>query len=104
MKQTRKKYAKEFKVKAVELGNLRGNVPEVARELDISADLIYRWRRELKGNAGLAFGGNGKNQLTSEEKEIERLKKELADVRMERDILKKAVRIFSVSDGKSTGS
>ena len=67
MKEERKTYSKEFKQKAVELGNVRGNVQEIARELGIRAELIYRWRRE-------------------------------------RDILKKAVSIFSVSDRKSTGS
>jgi transposase len=41
--------------------------------------------------------------MTDEEKEIARLKKELADMQMERDILKKAVGIFSKNDGKYTG-
>ena len=104
MKETRKNYSKEFKQKAVELGNVRGNVQEIARELGIRAELIYRWRREMGSDPTLAFGGNGKKQLTEEQKELARLKKELADVKMERDILKKAVSIFSVSDRKSTGS
>lgn len=104
MKDTRKIYSKEFKEKAVELGNVRGNVQEIARELGIRAELIYRWRMELGNNPSLAFGGKGKKQLTEEQKELARLKKELADVKIERDILKKAVSIFSVSDRKSTGS
>ena len=104
MNEHRKTYSKEFKQKAVELSNARGNVQEISRELDIRPELIYRWRRELNLNPGLAFGGNGKKQLTEEQKELERLKRELADVTMERDILKKAVRIFSVSDRKSTNS
>ena len=104
MKEERKTYSKEFKQKAVELGNLRGNVQEIARELGIKADLIYRWRRETGADPSLAFGGKGKKQLTEEQKEMARLRKKLADVEMERDILKKAVSIFSVSDRKSTGS
>lgn len=104
MKETRKIYSKEFKQKAIELSNLRGNVQEVARELDIRAALIYRWQKELSTRPALAFSGNGKKQLTDEQKELARLKRELADVRMERDILKKAVSIFSVSDRKSTNS
>lgn len=102
MKSTRKNYSKEFKQKAVELSNVRGNVQEIARELGINADFIYRWRREFNNNPSLAFSGNGNKQLTEEQKELARLKKELADVKMERDILKKAVSIFSASDRKST--
>jgi transposase len=104
MNETRKIYSKEFKQKAVELSRLRGNTQEVARELEIRATLIYRWQKELNAQPALAFGGNGKKQLTEEQKELARLKRELADVRMERDILKKAVSIFSVSDRKSINS
>jgi transposase len=102
MKRTRKIYSKEFKQKAVELSNVRGNVQEIARELGINAEFIYRWRREFANNPSLAFSGNGNKQLTEEQKELARLKRRLADVEMERDILKKAVSIFSVSDKKST--
>lgn len=104
MKETRKIYSKEFKQKAVELSNVRGNVQEIAKELEIRAELIYRWRKEFGKNPTLAFGGNGKRQMTEEQKELYRLRKELADVKMERDILKKAVSIFSVSDRKSSNS
>jgi transposase len=104
MSENRKTYSKEFKRKAVELSNVRGNVAQVARELGVQAEFIYRWRRELGLNAQEAFSGNGKKQLTEEQKEIARLKRALADAEMERDILKKAVSIFSVSDRKSTNS
>ncbi len=104
MKESRKTYSKEFKQKAVELSNVRGNVQEIARELDIIPELIYRWRKELALRPGLAFGGNGKKQLTEEQKELARLNRALEDMTMERDILKKAVRIFSVSDRKSINS
>ena len=104
MKENRKIYSKEFKQKAVELSNVRGNVSEIARELGVNPDLLYRWRREQGRNPTLAFSGNGNKQLTSEEKELQRLRVELADVKMERDILKKAVGIFSASDRKYTGS
>lgn len=104
MNNNRKNYSKEFKQKAVELSNVRGNVQEIARELGIEANLIYRWRREVGINPGQAFEGNGNKQLTAEQKEIARLKRALADAQMERDILKKAVSIFSVSDRKSTNS
>lgn len=104
MKGTRKSYSKEFKQKAVELSNVRGNVQEIAREPGVGAELIYRWRRELSNNPSLAFGGKGNKQLTEEQRELERLRKELKNMKMERDILKKAVSIFSLSDRKSTNS
>jgi transposase len=104
MAETRKVYDKAFKQKAVELSNVRGNVQQISRELDVRPELIYRWRRELGLNPQVAFSGNGNKQQKAEQKEIQRLKKELADAEMERDILKKAVRIFSVSDSRSTGS
>lgn len=104
MKEKRKVYSKEFKQKAVELSNVRGNVQEIARELGVSAEFIYRWRKEMDLNPSLAFGGNGKKQLTEEQKEIARLRRELDDMKLERDILKKAVSIFSVSDRKSSNS
>ena len=104
MAETRRIYSKEFKQKAVELSNVRGNVQEIARELDVSAELIYRWRKESNNNPGLAFGGNGKKQLTEDQRALAKLQKELADVKMERDILKKAVSIFSASDRKSINS
>ena len=104
MKNSRKIYSKEFKLKAVELSNVRGNAQEIARELGIDAALIYRWRKEFSNNPDLAFSGNGKAQLTEEQKELKRLRRELADVKMERDILKKAVSIFSVNDRKSSNS
>jgi len=104
MSTNRKTYSKEFKQKAVELSNVRGNVAEVARELGVNPEFIYRWRREIGINTQTAFGGNGKKQLTEEQKEISRLKRALADAELERDILKKAVSIFSTNDRKSMGS
>lgn len=102
MSENRKVYSKEFKRKAVELSNVRGNVAEIARELGVNPEFIYRWRREIGINPQQAFSGNGKPQLTEEQKEIARLKRALADAQMERDILKKAVGIFSANDRKST--
>tara|TARA_B100001750_G_C15414093_1_gene549347 strand:- start:209 stop:427 length:219 start_codon:yes stop_codon:yes gene_type:complete len=50
------------------------------------------------------FPGRGNTKMTDEQKEIARLKKDLKDAQMERDILKKAIRIFSASDRTNTGS
>ena len=51
-----------------------------------------------------AFPGHGNPKMTAEQKEIAKLKKELREAKLERDILKKAVSIFSKSDGKYSGS
>ena len=102
MTKPRKKYDREFKRKAVELSFARGNAKEIAEELGIRPELLYRWRREYQQYENNSFPGKGKPKMTELEKENARLKKELRDAKMERDILKKAVSIFSRSDGKST--
>ena len=104
MTQERQKYDREFKQKAVELSFARGNAPEIADELGIRPELLYRWRREYQQYEKNSFPGKGKPKMTDLEKEVARLQKELRDAKMERDILKKAVSIFSKSDGKSTNS
>lgn len=104
MTQERKFYDREFKQKAVELSYARGNAREIAEELGILPELLYRWRREFQKYQNNSFPGKGKPKMTDLEREISRLNKELRDTKMERDILKKAVSIFSKSDGKSTSS
>ena len=104
MTQERKFYDREFKQKAVELSYARGNTKEIAEELGIHPELLYRWRREFKKYENNSFPGKGKAKMTDLERENARLRKELRDAKMERDILKKAVSIFSKSDGKSTNS
>jgi transposase len=101
---TRRKFTREFKLNAVELSYRRENIKELAVELNIRVELLYRWRAEFATLEGGSFPGNGKKKLTEEESELEKLRKELADVRMERDILKKAVGIFSKSDGRYSNS
>ena len=91
----RQKYDRDFKQKAVELSFARGNAKEIARELGIRPELLYRWRREYQRYEKNSFPGKGKPKMTD-------LESELRDAKMERDILKKAVSIFSRSDGKST--
>ncbi|HDJ33245.1 MAG TPA: transposase [Bacteroidetes bacterium] len=101
---TRRKYDQEFKKMAVELSRHREDICKLAEELDIKPDLLYRWRREAQQVRGGAFPGHGNPKQTEEQKEIAKLKKELRDTQMERDILKKAVSIFSRSDGKYSNS
>ncbi len=93
----RRKYDRDFKRNAVLLCAEPGRtVAEVADNLGISKDLIYRWRREYDlSNGKHAFPGNGVEALTEEQKQIRELEKKLRETEMERDILKKAMAIFS---------
>jgi transposase len=100
----RRKFDREFKQMVIELSNNRGDLTALAAELDIRIDLIYRWRREAMVHQASSFPGQGNKILTEEQKEIIKLKKELRDAQLERDILKKAVSIFSKSDGKYSNS
>ena len=100
----RKRFDREYKQMVIELANTREDISALAAELDLRPDLIYRWRREALANDGASFPGQGNKTMTEEQKEIARLKKELRDAQLERDILKKAVSIFSKSDGKYSNS
>jgi transposase len=100
MKKERRHYDKEFKQMAVELCRAGKPTKEIAGELGIATDLVRRWRREYEQYNEGSFSGNGNANLTSDQKEIVRLKKELKDAQIESEILKKAVSIFSRSDGK----
>jgi len=100
----RRIFDREFKQMVIELSNNREDYNALAAELDIRADLIYRWRREANKHLEASFPGQGNKILTDDQKEIARLKKELRDAQIERDILKKAVSIFSKNDGKYSNS
>jgi len=100
----RRKYDREFKQMAVELSKYRDDIRVLAEELEINPDLLYRWRREALESREASFPGQGNPKQTEQEKEIAKLKKELRDTQLERDILKKAVSIFSKSDGKYSNS
>jgi len=104
MKRERRHFDREFKVMAVNLCLTGKSAKVVAQELDIRPELIRRWKREYERYSEGSFSGHGKANLTDEQKEIVRLKKELRDAKEERDILKKAVRIFSKGDGKYSNS
>ena len=95
MKGNRRNYIEEFKKEAVGHSlTSEKTVIEVAQDLGIAHSNLNRWRTQYRKNGELAFPGNGREKLTPQEEEIRRLKKELYEVRQERDILKKALAIF----------
>ena len=100
----RRHCGKGLKLLAVELVLSGKSGSEVGKELGIHKDLINRWKREYLRNQEGSFSGNGNSNLTAEQKEMAALKKALHEAELERDILKKAVSIFSKSDGRSTNS
>ncbi|WKN40577.1 transposase [Tunicatimonas pelagia] len=93
MKQEKRHFDRAFKVMAVELCLLGKPTNQVAEELDIRADLLSRWKREYKQKREGSFSGYGKPSLTPEQAEVAKLKKQLREVEIERDILKKAAAV-----------
>jgi transposase len=97
MERTRKNYSLDFKVKAVELSHLKESVKIVAEQLSIPEDNLRRWRKEAK-NGKLSLESKPIKVRSKEEIENIALRKALKDAELERDILKKALSIFSKSD------
>lgn len=69
-------------------------VSEIARELGVKRTLLYLWRDELNNKGDKAFKGSGRPKL-EEMSELSKLKKELQEIKEERDILKKAAAYFA---------
>ena len=94
---------KEFKIEAVRLASEPGNTQTgIERDLGISQGIISRWKRELRKDGDQAFPGKGRLKLDDDE--MRRLKHENERLRRERDILKKAVAIFSEDPNRYSGS
>ena len=91
----RRTFTEEFKREAAQLALDRDNVSAVARDLGVCDSVLHRWKRDLQreseGNIKRAFPGRGNPQ----DEEMAKLQRELARVKMENEILKKAVGIFS---------
>jgi len=104
MSSPRRKFDKEYKEMVVNLCQAGKEPKVVANEMGLDSSMVHRWLREHTKYGANSFKGNGNTVMTEAEAEIARLKKELKDVQLERDILKKAVGIFSKSDSRSTGS
>lgn len=94
MKEARKKYTSEFKQEAVRLAKTRGkSMSQIERDLGVGKGCLSRWVQELDEEGEQAFPGHGR--LTSEKERIRELERENEILRQERDILKKAMAIFS---------
>ena len=94
MAKQRRNYTREFKAEAVGRIATRGkSLAEVARELDLGESLLRSWKVALAAQGQQAFPGKG--NLTAGDEELRRLRVENQQLRMERDILKKATAFFA---------
>jgi transposase len=95
MSRTRRTFTREFKVEAVRMVTEGGHrLAQVARDLELDPKLLRRWREALgQEEAAKAFPGKGHQK--PEEEELRRLRRDNERLRQEREILKKALAIFS---------
>ena len=95
MTRTKRTYSSEFKQEAVVLWQTTGKTATaVEQELGITSGLLNKWKKKLQENGQDAFPGRGRQM--PEQEEMQRLKRENKILRQEREILKKAVAIFSI--------
>ena len=90
----RRRFSREFKLEAVRMVRERGvTIAQASRDLDVHANVLRKWVREAKADPQHAFPGQG--QMKPEQLEIDRLRREVAKLKAERDILKKAAAYFA---------
>ena len=90
----RRKFSREYKLEAVKLVKERGvSVAQAARDLDVHENVLRKWVREYGDDPSQSFPGKG--QMKPEQLEIDRLRREVAKLKAERDILKKAAAYFA---------
>jgi len=96
-KRQRRKFSDEFKADAVKLITEQGySIAEAARNLGINANQLGRWKKEIENPAD---GNGGSGNLAAMQAELKRLRKENKQLRMEREILKKAAAFFAKEQG-----
>lgn len=90
----RRKFSREYKLEAVKLVKERVvTVAQAARDLDVHENVLRKWVREHGDDPSESFPGKG--QMKPEQLEIDRLRREVAKLKAERDILKKAAAYFA---------
>ena len=98
-----RKYDLEFKLEAIRMASEPGVTNgAVEKRLGIGQGVLCRWKRQFRDDGAQAFPGKG--HLKPEDEEMRRLKRENQRLRRERDILKKAVAIFSTDPHRYSGS
>ena len=103
MQRKRRIYDPDFKRQTVALADGSDRTDRaIEKELGLYQGAIRHWRQELEHDPEQAFPGTGRQK--ADEEELRRLRRELEIVRQERDILKKAVAIFSDRPRTDTNS
>ena len=94
MTKSRKKYTREFKLETLRLLETSGkSKAQIERDLGLGVGALTRWQKQLAAESEHAFPGHGR--LTPDQERVRQLERENVILRQERDILKKAVAIFS---------
>lgn len=94
----RRTFSREFKLEAVKLVRDRGvSIAQASRDLDVHENVLRKWVRDVAADPTQAFPGQG--QMKPEHLEIDRLRREVAKLKAERDILKKAAAYFAKDHG-----
>lgn len=92
MVKSRRVFTREFKVAAIKELDSGKPLGYVARQLEVSANTLHRWRREFREQPTKAFSGQGRRVLAeSREAELER---KIGQLTMENDFLKRLLRSF----------
>ena len=99
MTKQRRTFTKQFKQDVVQQSEHCEKITQLAADLGLRPELIYRWRAELRDHPKRSFPGRGIPNQTPEEKKIARLEARVADLQMQRDILKKAMGIPANQNG-----
>jgi transposase len=90
----RRTFNREFKLEAVKLVRDRGvSYAQASRDLGVHVNVLRKWIADFEADPAQAFPGQG--QMKPEQAEIERLRREVAKLKAERDILKKAAAYFA---------
>ena len=96
MRKKQQKHSKEFKLETLELARTSGKTDsQLERELGLSPGSLYTWRKQQEREGAQTFPGKGR--LKADDEYVRGLERELAIVQQERDILKKALAIFTRS-------
>lgn len=99
----RRNFSKEMKLEIVNQTMEPGcDLEAIADSYKVHVNTLYKWRREYLRYEGASFPGHGNKVMSAEEQEIARLKKQLKEAELEKEILKKALGIFSSPDKKNS--
>jgi transposase len=93
MRKSRRRFSREYKLEAVRQLTAGRRLSEVSRDLGVDSQVLRRWQEQVVVDPATAFPGNGRSP--ADETELQRLRKEVVQLRAERDFLKKAAAFFA---------